>query len=175
MSAAGALSTTDVVTATTDVGVEPARAFAVFTREIDAWWGDAKRPGTGPYTDRSGRLEFVPGRDGSLLEVFDDDRDPFEIGRVIEWSPPDRLVFEWRQGNFDPGQVTVVEIRFEAIRVGTRITLEHRGFDSLPADHSTRHGLGQSEAFVSMLADWWSERLARVAAFAERGADRPSR
>jgi hypothetical protein len=160
---------TDRVTVTADVAVDPATAFEVFTSEIGAWW-TAMRPGSGPHTDRAGVLRFEPGAGGRLLEVFDGEaRDPFVIGLIRIWEFPSRLVFEWRQGNFAAHESTEVEVRFEAAAGGTRVTLEHRGFDALPPDHGTRHGLGVGPAFARMMRDFWSERLAEAGARARRG------
>ena len=135
------MRSTDRITVSTEVDVDPATAFEVFTDEIGTWWGDRMRPGSGPYRDREGTVRFEPGPGGRLLEVFDDPaREPFEIGRVRVWERASRLVVEWRQGNFEPDQVTEVEIRFERAAGGTRVTVEHRGWDSLPTRRMTWRG-----------------------------------
>ncbi len=162
------MTAADAVRATVEVAVDPATAFEVFTEEISAWWEaaersrhpDGRRVSVGRGPGQRGRLRFEPGADGRLLEFYDEGgRAPFEVGRVLVWKPAHRLVFQWRQGNFRPGQVTEVEVRFEALGAGTRVTLEHRGFDALPADHSARHGLGTGEAFTRMMVGFWSEVL----------------
>jgi uncharacterized protein YndB with AHSA1/START domain len=165
----------DTVTATVEVAVDPAAAFEVFTEEIGAWWENAQRRrhpdggrvsiGRGP--GHAGRLRFEPGPGGRLFEVYDDAAPDFEVGRVLVWKPADRLVFEWRQGNFRAGERTEVEVRFEAVGRGTRVTLEHRGFAALPADHGTRHGLGTGEAFARMLVGFWSGMLAGFSSLCE--------
>lgn len=72
------MSTRDAVCVATEVAVDPATAFEVFTEDIDAWWGDALRPGSGPFVERAGVLRFEPegsvpeGECRRLLEVFDD-------------------------------------------------------------------------------------------------------
>ena len=65
----------------------------------------------------TGTMCFEPGVGGRLLEVYDEG-EPFQVGRVLVWEPHDRLVFEYRQGNFDPDQITEVEVRFEPAGVG---------------------------------------------------------
>lgn len=47
----------------------------------------------------------------------------FEIGKVLAWSPPDRLVFGWRQATFAADQDTEVEVRFKAVADETRMTV----------------------------------------------------
>ena len=82
------------------------------------------------------------GVGGRFLEVYDEaGEDFFEIGKILVWEPGKRLVFEWRGLNFDPGQVTEVELNFSPQGEGTCVTLEHRGWASLPQEHPVRHGL----------------------------------
>ena len=84
-------------------------------------------------------LSFEPGRAGRLIETLPSGK-VFEIGRIRAWEPPDRLVFGWRQATFAPDQATEVEVRFEPVGDETRVTVEHRGWDSVPAAHVARHG-----------------------------------
>ena len=72
--------------------------------------------------------------DGRFIEAYEGG-ETFEHGRVIAWNPPGRLVFEMRGRNFHPGETTEVEVRFETVERGTRVTVEHRGWDGLPGDH----------------------------------------
>jgi uncharacterized protein YndB with AHSA1/START domain len=141
-------SADDAVTVTAFVAVDPELAFEVFTREVDVWWrrGPQYRPGRG--RDGTMRLEGRVG--GRVLEVYDEAAgDVYELGRVRVWDPPARLVFTWRGTNFTPEQSTEVEVRFEPDAGGTRVTLEHRGWATLPPDHPARHGLGR--AFSAMI------------------------
>ena len=95
-----------------------------------------------------------------MLEVYDAATgDAFEVGRVRVWEPADRLVFGWRQGNYEPDQFTEVEVRFEPSDRGTRVILEHRGLDALPDDAGARHGLGRSAAYVTLVRDWLQGQL----------------
>lgn len=151
------MSVTDRISVTTVVAVDPATAFAVFTEEIETWW----KPRVKHLfrQDRAGKLRFQPGPSGRLIEVHDDaPSQPFEVGRVLVWEPGQRLTFEWRQGNFGPNDVTEVDVRFEAVKNGTRVTLEHRGWDKLPADHPARHGY-TGDAFASMVGLRWADLL----------------
>ncbi|WP_374471949.1 SRPBCC family protein [Phenylobacterium sp.] len=137
------------------VKASPERAFAAFTQEIDAWW----RPnGLFQTTPRApGRLAFEPGEGGRLTETLADGR-VFEIGRILAWEPPVRLVFSWRQANFPPELTTEVEVRFEAVGGETRVSVEHRGFDRLPAGSAARHGF-PDQALLMRLGEWWQVLL----------------
>jgi hypothetical protein len=123
------------------VPCSPIQAFAVFTEEIGDWWADS---GLFRLTPRSpGVLAFEPpdssGRGGRLVERLPNGM-TFEVGPVRVWSPGERLVVGWRQATFGPGHATEVEIRFEPIGAETRVTVEHRGWDSVPQEHVARHG-----------------------------------
>lgn len=127
---------TDAVTASVEVAVEPAVAFAIFTEEIGQWW----RPGPINWYDseRAIGTRIEPGVGGRWIEVYDDAAgDVLEIGRVLVWEPGERLVLAYRDGGHELDG-TEVEVRFETIDGGTRVTLEHRGWEKLRADIAVR-------------------------------------
>ena len=164
-------SSTDCVRATTIVPADPDAAFALFTAEVDLWWRRGPRFRHG--LDRPSVMRFEGEQGGRLVQVYTDEAGgAFEVGRVLVWKPGDRLVFEWRGGNFEPGLVTEVEVRFERAERGTRVTLEHRGWDRVPLEHASRHGYGASNAFSSMIGLWWGDLLTslRVHAKEREGA-----
>ena len=143
---------TDCVTVSTVVAVDPVTAFAIFTSEIGAWW-KPKVPGLF-RPGRTGTLKF----DGGRLFEIDTQGERFEIGRVLAWDPAYRLVIEWRQDDFAPGDRTEVEVRFEAVPAGTRVTVKHRGWDTLAVNHPARHG-ATGNAFTSMIGLRWADAL----------------
>jgi uncharacterized protein YndB with AHSA1/START domain len=156
---------TDRVSVTTLVAVDPASAFEVFTEEVDLWWRRDRR-----YrmpTDR--RMAFESGPGGRLV-AYQESGDVHEIGVVLAWEPPKRLVFEWRARNFEGDESTQVEVLFEETERGTRVTLEHRGFDALRTDHPVRHGLA-GEAFVNLFGIWWGDLLVSLRAHAAHRAE----
>ena len=160
------MSSTDCVRVSTVVALEPSDAFEVFTEEVDSWWRRGPRFRWNPAAD--GVVRFEPGAGGRLVEEYAEG-EPFEVGRVSVWEPAERLVFGFRARAFGAGDHTEVEVRFEAVEGGTRVTVEHRGWDSLPADHPVRHGLA-GEAFTGMMGTWWGELLVSARAHAaERG------
>jgi uncharacterized protein YndB with AHSA1/START domain len=139
------------------VAATPERAFEVFTSQIGLWW----RP-NGLFEfmrGKSGTLAFEPRLNGWLIETYDDGSE-FEIGRVTAWEPPHRLEMTWRQASFTEGQVTYVEVRFEAVsEAETRVTVRHSGWDSVPQEHAARHGFPLGE-FQQRHAEWWQALLA---------------
>ena len=143
------------------VRATPERAFSVFTAQIGAWW----RPNPlFAFTPRDpGVLSFEPGEGGRLIETLAGGT-VFEIGRISVWDPPRRLVFGWRQATFAPGQDTRVEVRFEpAGEEETRVSVEHTGWDSVPADHVARHGFPDA-VFLRRHGEWWQVLLSACAA-----------
>ena len=137
------------------VRATPQTAFHAFTAEIGKWW----RPNDlFAFTPREpGVLSFEPGEGGRLIETRSGGK-VFEIGRIRVWSPPDRLVFGWRQATFAADQATEVDVSFEAIGEETRVTVSHTGWDSVPAIHVARHGFPEV-LFLRRHADWWQDLL----------------
>ena len=114
------------VVRTVVVPVDPARAFALFTEDIDEWYE------RGPYSfNDPGRAVGVRFEGGRLLELYEDGA--YEMGRVTAWEPGERLAFVYRSVHLEI-EGTEVEVLFEAVADGTRVTLEHRGLEALPPD-----------------------------------------
>jgi uncharacterized protein YndB with AHSA1/START domain len=143
------------------VGATPARAFDAFVNEIGAWW----RPNElFRFTPTSpGAMAFETGLGGRLTET-PPDGDAFEIGRITVWEPGERLAFTWRQASFAPDQITRVEVRFEPVGSETRVTVEHRGWDTVPPDHVARHGFPDA-IFLRRHGEWWQTLLAGLARY----------
>jgi uncharacterized protein YndB with AHSA1/START domain len=153
---------TDRVRVTTIVAVDPQSAFEMFTEEVDLWW---RRDPRFRNMDTDRTLAFEPGPGGRLV-AYQESGAVFEIGKVLAWEPPKRLAFAWRARNFEGDESTEVEIHFEPVEQGTRVTLEHRGFDALRADHPARHGLA-GEAFLNLFGTWWGDLLVAFRAHAK--------
>lgn len=149
------------------VACAPNRAFEAFTRDIGLWW----RPNElFQFTTKgAGRLAFEApraGDDGRLTETLPDGQ-VFEIGPVLQWRPGEMLAFGWRQASFAPDQTTRVEVRFEPVATGggieTRVTVQHFGWDSVPAAHVARHGF-PSAIFLQRHGEWWRVLLGALGA-----------
>jgi uncharacterized protein YndB with AHSA1/START domain len=110
------------------VNAPPDRAFEVFTAGIGRWWPKSHHIGasdldTHVIEPKEGGRWYERGIDGAECEV----------GKVLVWDPPARLVLGWQltaDWKFDPKLMTEVEVRF--IQDGanaTRVELEHRNLD----------------------------------------------
>jgi len=147
------------------VAATPERAFAVFTTEIAAWWQPSP---LFQLTPRSpGVLAFEPGVGGRFTETLSNGK-VFEIGRVAVWEPGRRIVFGWRQATFARDQATEVEVRFEPVGAETRVTVEHRGWESVPQDHVARHTMPDA-IVMRRLGEWWQHLLAAYRLHAQSG------
>jgi uncharacterized protein YndB with AHSA1/START domain len=154
------------------VAVPPAEAFRVFTEEIDLWWRRGLKYRVARGSD--GVMCLEPGLGGRLFESIATKAGGrvIETGRVTAWEPPARLVLEWRAVNFAPDERTEVEVRFEPAGEGTLVTVTHRGWSRIRADHPARHG-HDAVAFVRMLGMWWGDLMTalRERAAGGRGVD----
>ncbi|HEV7714910.1 MAG TPA: SRPBCC domain-containing protein [Steroidobacteraceae bacterium] len=134
---------------------DTARAFEAFTQEIALWWQPSGLFEVAPGGD--GRLAFEPGAGGRLFTTLGNGTE-FEIGRISVWEPGERLVFAWRQASFGPELSTEVEVRFEAVGDETRVSVEHRAWDTIPQRHVARHGFPE-QATLQRVSEWWRTSL----------------
>jgi uncharacterized protein YndB with AHSA1/START domain len=101
------------------VGRPPKVAFKVFCEEIGEWW-------PGGFAGKDSRLSLECKVGGRFCESRPDGT-VYEIGRVTAYQPPSIVAFSWRAPSWDV--TTQVEIRFTAEAGGTRIELEHSGWE----------------------------------------------
>ena len=147
------------------IAAPPSRVFTAFTAEIGQWW----RP-HGLFElngRRDGRLAIEAGVGGRVTESYPDGEE-FEVGHVRVWDPPDRLVFSWRPASFPPDRATEVHVHFEDADGGTRVVVEHIGWDAVPHEHVARHGFPLLP-FHQRLAEWWKGLLDALADRARQG------
>ena len=113
-----------IKTATVRCGV--ADAFRIFTERIATWWPLESHSVGGSSSESCFVEERVGGR---LYERLNDGRE-LAWGKVLEWSPPDRLAFTWYPGR-GPDTAQTVEVTFTAVGEGTRVELTHSGWEIL--------------------------------------------
>ena len=148
------------------VHVEPAETFRLFTEEIDAWW-------RGGLKYRIGKRRSVVGLEpklgGRLFESFETAAGSkvIQTGVVTTWDPPRCLVLEWRAVNFADSEKTEVEVEFAPSPSGTLVTVTHRGWSKLRADHPVRHGQPAPE-FIRSMGLWWGDLLSSLREYAAK-------
>jgi len=125
-------------------------AFRLFTADIGKWW--PLKEGYSRSRERADQIHLECRVGGRFYERYTDGEESV-IGTVTVFAPPSRVVFTWSQSGWDAP--TEVEVRFAADGAGTRVELEHRGWE--------RAG----EAAQKMAKDYaggWETVLARYAA-----------
>ena len=116
-----------VATASVDVSLGTNEAFDLFTKDIDRWW--KRDPINWNDPERAVGIRFEPGVGGRWIEVHDAATgEGFVMGHITAWKPGEQIVFAYMDAGHEIDD-TEVEIRFEPIELGTRVTVEHRGWE----------------------------------------------
>lgn len=118
-------------TVTVDCALE--EAFRIFTTEVGSWWP------TETYSihgDEVREVVFEERAGGQVYEVSEGG-EKARWATVVAWEPPTRVVLSWEVSPKTLG--TEVEVRFTRDGQGTRVDLEHRGWESV-ADATERAG-----------------------------------
>jgi uncharacterized protein YndB with AHSA1/START domain len=142
------------------VDAPPERAFAVFAERMGDWWprGHTLTPGV----EREDVV--VEPRAGGRWYERNAAGAECDWGRVLAWEAPRRMLLAWHldaEWEFDPepARASEVEVTFSARGGGTRVELEHRGFE--------RHGERGGEIAEGVGSDGgWPEVLAAYAELA---------
>ena len=155
----------DSTRVTLRVGAPREVAFEVFTGELDVWWRHGKKYRVAAH----GKLALDPRLGGKLTETFRTKGERtrvVELGEVLVWEPPQRLVLGFRPVNFkaqDPS--TVIEVTFERAighsGEGTLVRLEHRGWSRVREDHPARHGQAP-QVFIASMGRFWGDLLSSL-------------
>jgi uncharacterized protein YndB with AHSA1/START domain len=95
----------------------PDATFKLFTEQINVWWPAERRHTNDPEST----LHLYA--DGRFFERASDGYE-LELGRVIEWVAPLRIVLDFYIAT-GPAHPTKAEIQFAAEGGGTRVTITH--------------------------------------------------
>lgn len=135
------------------VAATPEKAFEVFTDGIATWWpldthsvGAMDKGGATPET-----VVFETGPGGRVYERSSSGEES-HWANVAAWEPPHRFVLEWKV-NPDAIAATEVEVRFTPEGDGTRVDLEHRGFEALGKDAEDSHA-GYAGGWAKVFQDY---------------------
>jgi uncharacterized protein YndB with AHSA1/START domain len=121
-------------TVTVDCSVE--EAFRVFTADIGSWWPTHGHSLSG---DQVVDVVFEPRESGEVYELTADGRKG-HWATIVTLEAPHRLVLSWEVDERSLG--TEVEVRFAAHGGGTRVELEHRGWEAEQADSRASYETG---------------------------------
>jgi uncharacterized protein YndB with AHSA1/START domain len=125
---------TEAIRKTVNVALPVEKAFRLFTDGIGTWW---------PFATHSIGGEAVEAAvfDVEAKRLYERAADGTEHdwGDILAWEPPNRFLLGWRVNPASPG--TEVEVRFEPEGTGTRVELEHRGWEKCgPGERSSYDG-----------------------------------
>jgi uncharacterized protein YndB with AHSA1/START domain len=120
-------------TVTVDCAVE--EAFRIFTADAMSWWPIESHSIHGADVRE---VVFEPDVGGEVYELAESG-DRGHWATVLEWEPPNRLVLAWNILKRE-GDVTEVEVRFLPEGEGTRVELEHRGWENVVANRAEKRG-----------------------------------
>lgn len=129
------ISDTTSVSTSVEVDASIARAFHVFTAEIETWWDHDKHILEAPLA----QMVFEPFVGGNIIDRGTDGSE-CRWARVLAYEPPHRVCFSWDlntqwQVETNPARASEVEITFtELTPERTQVVLTHR--------HLDRHGEG---------------------------------
>jgi len=113
------------------VARSPEVSFRVFCEEIGAWWPHG-------FSGPGSKLAMETQLGGRFYETRPDGSE-YEIGRLTAYQPPHLVAFTWRAPSWDD-VTTQVEVRFAPDGAGTRIELEHRGWEQAAVTRDARKG-----------------------------------
>lgn len=116
------------------VELDTRRAFELFTARIGEWW---------PVDRLSvfGDGASVAFEGDELVEALGDQRASW--GRVTEWIPGERVSFSWHPGAPAEQPTSRVSVMFRAEGDGTRVILEHSGWEAYADPEGTRREYDQ--------------------------------
>ena len=122
--------TMEAVSHSVRVPLAPEAAFELFADRFTDWWPKDSHH----IADIETVEAFLEAREGGRWYERAEDGTECDWGYVRELDRPERILLAWHltpDWNFDPdpARATEVEVTFTREGEGTRVTLEHRGFE----------------------------------------------
>ncbi len=133
-----------------DVACPPEQAFDLWTAKTSVWWPTSHTVSARPGVE----IVIEPSVGGRIYERTPEGEE-HDWGEVTAWEPPSRITYLWHLRQ-DRDDATEVQITFAPARpTGTRMSIEHRGWERLGArgadqrkrnEHGWAHLLPQFKA-----------------------------
>ena len=145
--------TTGAVTHSVLVPLPPDAAFELFTARFGEWWPKDSHH----ISDTPTATGMLEARKGGRWYERADDGSECDWGYVREVERPERLLLAWHltpdwKFDPDPAKATEVEVTFTPEDDGTKVTLEHRGFEVHgDAGPGMREAVGAEGGWPSLL------------------------
>ena len=122
-------TTVAAIRKTITVAAAPEQAFRTFTDAIARWWPVE----THSIHARETEEVVLEARVGGRFYERSSSGGTAAWGEVLECDPPHLVRFTWHPGYETGAPATEIEVRFEPDSEGTRVELEHRGWERLGA------------------------------------------
>ena len=140
-------TTPDRIDRTIDIQAPPERVWRALTdaAELSSWF---KVEIEGPIAPGAEiwMTSLMPGHEGTRFPV-----------RIVELTPPRRMVWQWPPGEVDPGADysrdprTTVTFTLEPSTQGTRLTLSETGFDAISLERRAKAFADNSQGWSEVL------------------------
>lgn len=141
----GSMFAIEPVRLSVTVPLPPDGAFELFTTRMETWW--PLRTHAIHDQDAAG-VVFEAREGGTVYETCPDGRTA-TWADVLVYRAGERIVLAWKPNTSDDPS-TEVEVRFEAIAGGTRVSLEHRGWERL-GEKAVEKRAGYDTGWVGVL------------------------
>lgn len=115
----------DPVAKTIEIGLNPAEAFDLFVNKMDLWW---PLDSHAVSTDDAVEIQIDGRVGGSIWEVTRHGEEHV-WGSIAVYDVGKRIEIRWHPGAPE-SEATIVDVRFDSIDSGTRVTLIHSGWDA---------------------------------------------
>lgn len=113
-----------IIRKTVRVARPPDVVFKIFVEEIGRWWPNERYM----FLGAESKATIEPRVGGRVRNRHPDGRE-YVVGEVLRYEPGSRLTFTWNHG--DGQGTTEIDVRFTADDAGTRVDLEHSGWERL--------------------------------------------
>jgi uncharacterized glyoxalase superfamily protein PhnB len=140
------MSSSNAITTSVEVPLDPGTAFKVFTEELDCWW--LQGPINFYDTTRALSMRMERGVGGRILEVYDDAGEGLEVARIVAWEPGSRL--EWTSLLDD----VRTEVRFSPTSGGTVVHVTA----TIPEGGVDKGGTSWTRVIPTWLSRWVERR-----------------
>jgi uncharacterized protein YndB with AHSA1/START domain len=121
-----------------DVACPPEQAFELWTTKTSMWWPASHTVSARPDVE----VVIEPSVGGRIYERTPEGEE-HDWGKVTAWEPPSRITYLWHLRQ-DRADATEVQITFAPAKpTGTRMSIEHRGWEQLGARGADQRNLNE--------------------------------
>jgi len=119
----------DPVIKSIEVGCSAEQAFDVFVNKTTQWWPKGEHSVSAGKGEVAQNVTIEPRLGGAVYEITSDG-ERMAWGVVTRFEPGVAMAMIWNPGG-GAAEDTLVEVVFEMVAKGCRVTLTHSGWDAL--------------------------------------------